>query len=214
MASHGTSARWSPSTTSICRFRKRRSTAFSVRTARGNPRRFGCCAGFYVPTAGDVNVLGHPVPQQSEQVRRLIGYMTQQFSLYRDLSVHENLDFIGRIQGLSSRERRQRTEEVLADLRPGAPRAPAAGEHERRRAPTACAGGSRAASAADSAFGRAHERRRSANPARLLGQPLCADRSRDDNSGVHALHGRGRALPSARDPRSGTSASPRASRSH
>jgi ABC-2 type transport system ATP-binding protein len=80
----------------------------------GKSTTFRMLCGLLRPTDGDVNVLGHRVPKQAERVRRLIGYMTQQFSLYRDLSVNENLDFIGRIQGLSSRERRQRIDEVLA----------------------------------------------------------------------------------------------------
>lgn len=79
----------------------------------GKSTTFRMLCGLLRPTAGDVNVLGHRVPQEAERVRRLIGYMTQQFSLYRDLSVRENLDFIGRIQGLSSRERRERIDEVL-----------------------------------------------------------------------------------------------------
>ena len=64
----------------------------------GKSTTFRMLCGLLRPTAGDVNVLGHRVPQEAERVRRLIGYMTQQFSLYRDLSVRENLDFIGRIQ--------------------------------------------------------------------------------------------------------------------
>jgi ABC-2 type transport system ATP-binding protein len=79
----------------------------------GKSTTFRMLCGLLKPTAGEVNVLGYQVPRDAEQVRRLIGYMTQQFSLYRDLSVWENLDFIGRIQGLSRVERRTRTAEVL-----------------------------------------------------------------------------------------------------
>src|SRR5690606_5372057 len=65
------------------------------------------------PSAGEVVVLGRRLPREAEAIRRLIGYMTQQFSLYRDLSVLENLDFIGRIQGLRRAERRTRIAQVL-----------------------------------------------------------------------------------------------------
>jgi len=70
--------------------------------------------GILRPTAGDALVLGHDVRFESEQIKRRIGYMSQQFSLYADLSVQENLDFYGRIYGLSSEMQRQRSSEVLA----------------------------------------------------------------------------------------------------
>jgi ABC-2 type transport system ATP-binding protein len=79
----------------------------------GKSTTFRMLCGLLAPSAGEVNVLGHRVPQDAEAVRRLIGYMTQQFSLYRDLSVVENLDFIGRIQGLQRTARRTRIAEVL-----------------------------------------------------------------------------------------------------
>ena len=79
----------------------------------GKSTTFRMLCGLLKPTAGEVTVLGHKVPRDAEVVRRLIGYMTQQFSLYRDLSVTENLDFIGRIQGLARAERRARIAEVL-----------------------------------------------------------------------------------------------------
>ena len=51
--------------------------------------------GLLVPTRGTVDVLGHSVPRDAEVVRRKLGYMTQRFSLYDDLTVRENLDFMG-----------------------------------------------------------------------------------------------------------------------
>ncbi|HET8819536.1 MAG TPA: ABC transporter ATP-binding protein [Xanthomonadaceae bacterium] len=57
--------------------------------------------GLLVPTAGEIEVLGLRVPEQAEALRRRIGYMTQRFSLFTDLTVRENLEFLGTVQGLS-----------------------------------------------------------------------------------------------------------------
>ena len=68
--------------------------------------------GLLTPTSGDVEVLGHAMPRDAELVRQRIGYMTQKFSLYEDLSVAENLDFVARIQGLDRRHAKKRIEEL------------------------------------------------------------------------------------------------------
>lgn len=69
--------------------------------------------GLLSPSGGSVDVLGLEIPKQSEQLRLKIGYMTQKFSLYDDLSVQENLEFIGQIFGLSSKSLKERIEEQL-----------------------------------------------------------------------------------------------------
>ncbi|MCS0432706.1 ABC transporter ATP-binding protein [Vibrio diabolicus] len=69
--------------------------------------------GLLSPSKGSVDVLGLDIPKQSEQLRLKIGYMTQKFSLYDDLSVQENLEFIGQIFGLSSKSLKERIEEQL-----------------------------------------------------------------------------------------------------
>lgn len=56
--------------------------------------------GILEPTAGDATVLGNDVRYESELIKRRVGYMSQQFSLYADLSVIENIEFYGRIYGL------------------------------------------------------------------------------------------------------------------
>ncbi|MGH8401529.1 MAG: ABC transporter ATP-binding protein, partial [Gammaproteobacteria bacterium] len=69
--------------------------------------------GLLKPSAGQVNVLGYEIPRESELLRRKIGYMTQQFSLYADLSTYENLEFMARIFSLTGEERRDRIDDAL-----------------------------------------------------------------------------------------------------
>jgi len=64
--------------------------------------------GLLKPTAGSVTVLGHDALREAETVRLKLGYMTQRFSLWDDLTVRENLDFMCRIYGLAAAERRKR----------------------------------------------------------------------------------------------------------
>jgi len=54
------------------------------------------------------------VPRDAEALRTRIGYMTQRFSLYEDLTVRENLEFIGEVYSISRRSRRERVDELLA----------------------------------------------------------------------------------------------------
>ena len=69
--------------------------------------------GVLSPTSGSASVLGYDVEQDPETVKRHIGYMSQSFSLYGDLSVLENIQFYGRIYGLSPERLAQRTQDVL-----------------------------------------------------------------------------------------------------
>jgi len=69
--------------------------------------------GLLTPTAGSAAVLGHTLPQQAEPLRRQIGYMTQKFSLFEDLTVTENLRFLARIHGLPRLDRENRIQELL-----------------------------------------------------------------------------------------------------
>ena len=68
--------------------------------------------GLMLPTTGEMHVLGHPIPQEAEALRRKVGYMTQKFSLYEDLTAQENLDFIAGIYNLRGDYRRWRISEV------------------------------------------------------------------------------------------------------
>lgn len=69
--------------------------------------------GLLSPTAGKIQVLGLTLPQDAQKLRRHIGYMTQKFSLYDDLTVFENLQFIAKVFGLSGRLQKQRIDELL-----------------------------------------------------------------------------------------------------
>ncbi len=69
--------------------------------------------GLLTPSAGDISVLGLNIPEDAEKLRLRIGYMTQKFSLYDDLTVSENMQFMGRIYGLGRSATAQRVEQLL-----------------------------------------------------------------------------------------------------
>ncbi|MEH6633966.1 MAG: ABC transporter ATP-binding protein [Halioglobus sp.] len=69
--------------------------------------------GLLTPTAGDVSVLGLKIPAEAEALRLKIGYMTQKFSLYDDLTVAENMHFMAKIYGLRGTQGRARVEHLL-----------------------------------------------------------------------------------------------------
>lgn len=69
--------------------------------------------GLLTPTAGDIRVLGLKLPEQAEQLRQKIGYMTQKFSLYDNLTVQENLAFVAGIYQIGRAERQPRIDELL-----------------------------------------------------------------------------------------------------
>jgi ABC-2 type transport system ATP-binding protein len=70
--------------------------------------------GLLKPSSGEVEVLGFKLPQNAEKLRLHIGYMTQKFSLYDNLTVKENLQFIAKIYGLSGPLRKKRIDELLS----------------------------------------------------------------------------------------------------
>jgi ABC-2 type transport system ATP-binding protein len=70
--------------------------------------------GILDPTSGSGTVVGHHLPGEAEKIKSRIGYMTQRFSLYEDLTVSENLRFYAGIYGVSGSELRERVVAALA----------------------------------------------------------------------------------------------------
>src|SRR5688500_5791759 len=69
--------------------------------------------GALLPDQGEVNICGYDVLKQTEQARSQIGYLSQRFSMYEDLTVLENIRFFAEIRGLSSTEWLPRSMEIL-----------------------------------------------------------------------------------------------------
>lgn len=72
--------------------------------------------GLSVPTSGKMTVAGYDVFRQTEKIKQNIGYMSQKFSLYEDLTVYENIRFYGGVYGMKIAERKARTKEMLDRL--------------------------------------------------------------------------------------------------
>jgi ABC-2 type transport system ATP-binding protein len=73
-------------------------------------------AGLLRPSGGTLTVLGEPLPERADRVRPRVGYMTQLQALYNDLSAWENIQFFGRVWGLSDKRERDRRCEHVLDL--------------------------------------------------------------------------------------------------
>jgi ABC-2 type transport system ATP-binding protein len=73
--------------------------------------------GLLTPTAGEIEVLGLQVPRQAEALRRRIGYMTQRFSLFDDLTVRENLEFLAAVQDVPRAKAAGRVDALIDQYR-------------------------------------------------------------------------------------------------
>jgi ABC-2 type transport system ATP-binding protein len=72
--------------------------------------------GISKPSSGEATVAGFDIAKQSEMVKKKIGYMSQKFSLYDDLTIKENITFFGGIYGLSRKEIKEKTAVLIAEL--------------------------------------------------------------------------------------------------
>jgi ABC-2 type transport system ATP-binding protein len=69
--------------------------------------------GILNPTGGSGTVLGYDIAREPEKIKLKIGYMTQKYSLYEDMTVDENLDFFGMVYGLDNGQRKKRKQEII-----------------------------------------------------------------------------------------------------
>src|SRR5690606_19232615 len=72
--------------------------------------------GLSKPSSGNATIAGFDVYKDTEQIKKRIGYMSQKFSLYEDLTVIENIRFFGGIYGLSDHEIREKSERLISQL--------------------------------------------------------------------------------------------------
>src|SRR5437016_4100704 len=70
--------------------------------------------GILEPSDGTARIGGHDIIQKGEEIKEMIGYMSQKFSLYDELTVNENLIFAGKLYGLNGRDLEKRRDEMIA----------------------------------------------------------------------------------------------------
>jgi ABC-2 type transport system ATP-binding protein len=73
-------------------------------------------SGLLLPTSGDALIGGYSIKTESKQIKKHIGYMSQRFSLYNDLTVFENMQLFGTVYGIPPKELKQRINDSLEDL--------------------------------------------------------------------------------------------------
>ncbi len=72
--------------------------------------------GLSAPTSGEIHVAGYNVYRETEKIKKAIGYMSQKFSLYDDLTVYENIRFYAGIYGISRKQIKKRAVELLEKM--------------------------------------------------------------------------------------------------
>ncbi len=72
--------------------------------------------GLSIPSSGNATIAGFDVYKQTEQIKKNIGYMSQKFSLYEDLTVLENIKFFGGIYGLTDKQIKTKSEQLIDQL--------------------------------------------------------------------------------------------------
>ncbi len=72
--------------------------------------------GLSYPSSGEATVAGFSVKNQQESIKKNIGYMSQKFSLYENLTVVENIEFFGGVYGVSRKDIKERSDKLIQDL--------------------------------------------------------------------------------------------------
>ena len=72
--------------------------------------------GLSIPSSGEANIAGFDVYRETEKIKSNIGYMSQKFSLYQDLTIAENINFFGGIYGLSDKELKEQSNSLIEKL--------------------------------------------------------------------------------------------------
>jgi ABC-2 type transport system ATP-binding protein len=72
--------------------------------------------GLSVPSSGSATIAGYDIYKQTESIKKHIGYMSQKFSLYEDLTIKENIQFFGGIYGLSDKQLKEKSEQLITQL--------------------------------------------------------------------------------------------------
>ncbi|MBX6380672.1 MAG: ABC transporter ATP-binding protein [Thermoflavifilum aggregans] len=73
--------------------------------------------GLLKPSSGKATIAGYDIYKQTESIKKNIGYMSQKFSLYEDLTVIENIKFFGGIYGLTDKQLKEKSDELIETLR-------------------------------------------------------------------------------------------------
>ena len=105
--------RWSTISTSRCR--KGAIYGFLGPNGSGKTTTIRMLCGLLTPDEGEGTCLGFDVRKQAAQIKEEVGYMTQKFSLYEDLSIRENLDFVARMYRLDRRKQRVDRRSTISD---------------------------------------------------------------------------------------------------
>ena len=95
------------------RVRPGESYAFLGLNGAGKTTTIRMLLGLLHPTSGSSRVLGYDSAKQTKAMHAVVGYMSQQFTLYNDLTAAENIRFYGMVYGLSNRDLRQRQAEII-----------------------------------------------------------------------------------------------------
>lgn len=72
--------------------------------------------GLSIPSSGKATIAGYDIYRQTEQIKQHIGYMSQKFSLYEDLTILENIEFFGGIYGLNNRQIKEKSAKLIETL--------------------------------------------------------------------------------------------------